>query len=254
MTRSLIVSVALIAPVASAQTVADSVADFSGTQGYRNWQYGYYDGPFNPSGFKLLPLFDGARWWRGTSYWTYLNNRSGHPNGDLTSGGRQPVENWAVRRWTAPFDAKLRLTGHARKYNVGGGNGIVVRIFVANQEVWNATLAYNDSAGKPFSIDRCVDAGQTIDFIIDPRNSNDQYDGSDFTAVVSIAPLCPADFTCDGQVDDADFVRFVAAYNLLDCADLAMAAGCPADLNADGFVDDSDFVEFVAAYSELGCT
>lgn len=243
----------VFASLAAAQPIADSVVEFSGTQGYRNWQYGYYDGPFNPTGFKLLPLFDGARWWRGTSYWTYLSNRSGHTNGVVTSGGRQAVENWAVRRWTAPFDARLRLTGHARKYNVGGGNGIVARIFVANQEVWNATLAYNDSVGKAFSIDRCVAAGQTIDFIIDPRNSNDQYDGSDFTAIISVAPPCSTDFTCDGEVNDADFVVFAAAYNILDCADPAMAAGCPADFNQDGAVDDADFVQFVTAYSLLDC-
>ncbi|MBX3381315.1 MAG: dockerin type I repeat-containing protein [Phycisphaeraceae bacterium] len=64
---------------------------------------------------------------------------------------------------------------------------------------------------------------------------------------------CPGDLNNDGQVDDADFVMFAAAYNILDCADPTMSAGCPADLNADGFVDDSDFVGFVAAYNALLC-
>ncbi|MBL8875974.1 MAG: hypothetical protein JNM86_09290 [Phycisphaerae bacterium] len=64
---------------------------------------------------------------------------------------------------------------------------------------------------------------------------------------------CQSDLTCDNVVDDDDFVVFVAAYNLLDCADPAMVAGCPADLNGDGLVDDADFVELVAAYNNLGC-
>jgi hypothetical protein len=64
---------------------------------------------------------------------------------------------------------------------------------------------------------------------------------------------CPGDLNNDGQVDDADFVVFAAAYNILDCADPAMPAGCPADLNSDGFVDDSDFVAFAAAYNTLLC-
>jgi len=64
---------------------------------------------------------------------------------------------------------------------------------------------------------------------------------------------CPADLNGDGVVDDADFVVFVFAYNVLDCTDPAMGAGCPADLNSDGFVDDADFVVFVAAYNELLC-
>ncbi|MBX3380019.1 MAG: hypothetical protein KF805_07975 [Phycisphaeraceae bacterium] len=69
-----------------------------------------------------------------------------------------------------------------------------------------------------------------------------------------VAPaLCPGDLNNDGLVDDTDFVLFVAAYNILDCADPSMPASCPADLNSDGFVDDSDFVGFVAAYNELVC-
>ncbi|MBX3379495.1 MAG: hypothetical protein KF805_05330 [Phycisphaeraceae bacterium] len=64
---------------------------------------------------------------------------------------------------------------------------------------------------------------------------------------------CPADFNHDGLVEDADFSFFVAAYNILDCADPSMTAGCPADLNGDGFVDDADFTLFVAAYNELIC-
>jgi len=64
---------------------------------------------------------------------------------------------------------------------------------------------------------------------------------------------CPADLTVDQQVDDADFVGFASAYNILDCADPAMSLGCPADLNLDGVVDDSDFVLFAAAYNALLC-
>ncbi len=67
------------------------------------------------------------------------------------------------------------------------------------------------------------------------------------------ANACPADLNGDNQVDDADFVLFAGAYNILDCADPAMPAGCPADLNGDGVVDDADFVAFVAAYNELVC-
>jgi hypothetical protein len=64
---------------------------------------------------------------------------------------------------------------------------------------------------------------------------------------------CPADLNGDGFVDDADFVLFANAYNILDCADAAMPPGCAADLNADAFVDDADFVLFATAYNELLC-
>ncbi|MGH7243809.1 MAG: hypothetical protein ACREJD_10365 [Phycisphaerales bacterium] len=76
--------------------------------------------------------------------------------------------------------------------------------------------------------------------------------GSGFNWLGSFTP-CAGDLNGDGQVDDSDFVSFVVAYNILDCADLAMPAGCPADFNSDGVVDDFDFVSFVVAYNELVC-
>lgn len=64
---------------------------------------------------------------------------------------------------------------------------------------------------------------------------------------------CPADFNFDSQVDDADFVRFAQAYDLLECSDTAMPAGCGSDLNGDGIVSDADFVLFAHAYDTLVC-
>lgn len=74
--------------------------------------------------------------------------------------------------------------------------------------------------------------------------------GYDYQAQVG---NCPADFNVDGTVDDADFVVFVAAYNILDCADPAMPANCPADLNNDDAADDADFLIFILAYDEVVC-
>lgn len=90
------------------------------------------------------------------------------------------------------------------------------------------------------------------------------YGNADATGGTSYGPIgirfsfavsgeCPGDLNLDGQVDDSDFVFFLAAYNILDCADPAMPAGCPSDINHDGAVDDQDFVEFLARYNELVC-
>jgi len=79
-----------------------------------------------------------------------------------------------------------------------------------------------------------------------------QADFDDFKLVQG-GSTCPADLNGDDVVDDTDFVLFVVAYNLLDCADPAMPPGCPADINGDTFVDDADFVAFVAGYNELIC-
>jgi hypothetical protein len=73
------------------------------------------------------------------------------------------------------------------------------------------------------------------------------------TALVCEPGACIGDLNGDNVVDDADFVIFASAYNILDCTDPLMPPGCPADLNNDGFVDDADFVLFAAAYNELLC-
>lgn len=74
-----------------------------------------------------------------------------------------------------------------------------------------------------------------------------------FTVGIPGSASCPADLNNDSLVDDADFVIFVNAYNILDCLDPAMPARCPADLNGDSTVDDDDFVIFLAAYNDLLC-
>lgn len=89
--------------------------------------------------------------------------------------------------------------------------------------------------------------------VFSQNDATSPYDGGYQLLATSIKIPCPADINGDGLVEDADFAPFIAAYNILDCADPKMAAGCPADLNRDGFVDDADFSIFVVAYNELLC-
>lgn len=65
---------------------------------------------------------------------------------------------------------------------------------------------------------------------------------------VNILTNCLGDLNNDGVVDDADFVLFVPAYNILLCQDPAMPAECPSDFNRDGAVDDEDFAIFIQSY------
>jgi hypothetical protein len=78
-------------------------------------------------------------------------------------------------------------------------------------------------------------------------------DFGDATSEGASLQLCDADVDCSGMVDDADFIIFVSAYNILDCADPSMPLDCPSDFNRDTVVDDADFGVFVVAYNELVC-
>lgn len=64
---------------------------------------------------------------------------------------------------------------------------------------------------------------------------------------------CPADFTADSLIDDADFTSFLVQYDAFDCRFAIMPGGCSADLNADNYVDDADFVLFASGYSAMLC-
>jgi hypothetical protein len=75
----------------------------------------------------------------------------------------------------------------------------------------------------------------------------------DTTILFNTRGPCPADLNGDGVVDDADFVLFAFAYNLLYCFDPAMPDKCPADLTNDGYVLDDDFSLFAVAYDALLC-
>ncbi|MBL8876729.1 MAG: hypothetical protein JNM86_13115 [Phycisphaerae bacterium] len=70
---------------------------------------------------------------------------------------------------------------------------------------------------------------------------------------LAIGGGCFQDLNDDQQVDDADFLIFVIAYNLLDCADPSMPLDCPADFNNDNLVDDADFSVFIIGYNALLC-
>lgn len=76
------------------------------------------------------------------------------------------------------------------------------------------------------------------------------------SGLVEFRPVvdCRSDLNGDAFVDDADFILFLAQYNVLVCEASDMPGYCSADINRDGFVDDADFQNFVSAYDVLICS
>ncbi len=95
---------------------------------------------------------------------------------------------------------------------------------------------------------RAASTATTIEFYSGNPSS---FGGPALDNIVVRPADCIADLNYDAQVDDADFVRFVAAYESVFCS--SGFPGCAGDFNFDGQVDDSDFVVFVAAYNQLLC-
>jgi len=165
--------------------LADSVTEFSATQGQDNWYYGYYEGG-NSGDFRLLPKHavdqEGIIWYID-GYWTGLHYYGGHPNGRITSGGRQPVEHWVVRRWISELTGLITVKGRVAKHDPRGGDGVTCYILIDGQIIWSQYVAYNDGEGIEYSLDITVNSGSALEFAIAP-NANDWNDDSIFTAEI----------------------------------------------------------------------
>ena len=136
-----------------------------------------------------MTQFSGAEWTvDNATLWTRLFQDGGHPNGTIGSGGKNQVEQWAVRRWISPLSGSLLIEGLIADRFTPGGNGIVARIFLDGSEVFTHTVAANNVTDFNYSFPVTVSAGSIIDFAIDPRNPDDGSDGTKFTAVIIPEP------------------------------------------------------------------
>ena len=100
--------------VAYESLLANSAADFSGTQGANNWYYGYFPSG-NLTAFTQLPTYNAAMLrWQHTTFgppWTLVGSGSSfHPN-----GANNGTEEWATRRWMSPISGAVTISGHVNK-------------------------------------------------------------------------------------------------------------------------------------------
>lgn len=171
--------------------LADSVIGFSGTQGLGGWSYGYYNrgtdpnGTYNPTtdfisgGTNFGFLNDEWQLGAGGSVganppWTSVGRFDARPN---TSGG----EHWAVRRFTSAQAGRVRLAGIIA--NAGCGGGVSARIFVDGAQVFAQVVSL---PGVSHSLLATVNAGSTIDFLVDP-NGSDACDSTRWTVTIQRA-------------------------------------------------------------------
>jgi hypothetical protein len=176
---------------ASADTIADSVADFSGKQGLNGWTYGYWDesndadGHYDQTGdFRLFSSYGvdpvnglslrsefttGDLWYlEDGRYYTSLWAEGGHPHGAMNLGSYARADHWVVRRWTSTVDGRIEISGQAGKVMPWGENwrGSCVFLVVAGgDQVHEAEV---DDGGQEYSVSAMVKAGTPVDFLIGP--------------------------------------------------------------------------------------
>ncbi len=209
------------------KTVANSVSDFSDTQGSNNWFYGYYNKTADGNGYQaadFTPFPRDAGPWSATSYWsgtiwdwfagnppwTEISATGGHPN-----GSNNTTEHWAIRRWVSEVNGNITVHFRLAKSNLGGGNGVTGRIFHNGAEIFTRTIAFNDGGTLTNDVSILgVVAGDFIDIALDSTGvdgiANDGSDGSIYTAVIDQEPGLPLEWntTAAGVHPDAQSTVF----------------------------------------------
>lgn len=185
--------------VLSGTTVANSITDWS-TDPFttsNGWTYGFYnrtqdgDGVYQAADLTAFPLAAGAHsvsnywtgsiydWFQGNPPWTQLGRENCHPNGSNNGD-----EHWVVRRWTATVSSNLSVRVQARKQNTNGGDGIDVRVFHNDVQVFSQSVAGTDGVGFSEMVDLPgLIIGDTVDIALLPR-AHDGVDGSFFSAEI----------------------------------------------------------------------
>ena len=226
-------------PLCFAQTLlADSIDEFSGTQGKNGWFYGYYnqsqdaDALYQITDFQQLPLYLLENIWEGEIWelelgtgppWTALGNEWGHPNGPPHG-----EIHWTVRRWVNKYNGKVQITGESGKmwFGMNGGDGTEIAILVDGLEIFSRVIQANDDKRIPFSLSTTLTTNSLVDFIIRPQNTDD-FDSTAFYVQINKISSQPPQIThtpitsaIQGKeiwfsmdvVDDQDQLKTLAIY------------------------------------------
>ena len=263
--------------------IADSSFDWStsGTQGEKNWFYGYYnytldgDGPYDPDDFEpfvndgpgpvdiLGNHWTGSRWdlknpQDGAGPWTSLGREDTHPNGTNSDPFE---EHWTIRRWVSDRTSRLAITWHTRKTNTGGNSGVTGHLFIDGVEVDSATIDGPDGVGVTRSVFVDIAEGDMIDLALDPTGvDGSRSDGQDGSANwLKIFDTIP-DSDGDGLLDDVDNCRDVANADQADgdgdgigdvCDNCAETANPDqADGDANGIGDECDAIPIADSFDD----
>jgi len=174
--------------------LADSVADFSLTQGERGWSYGYDSGTLDTFALmtrksvitNYVPASNDVWdcWGNDSGHWTQIFQLGAHPNGTDTSTPSNEILQRAVRRWTSTFAGDVTISGEVAKIDIVGSNGIDALVYVDNVLRYSTFIAGDDGGGRAYEFVATLQVGSSVDFVLDPHEGADHHDLSRFTGIV----------------------------------------------------------------------
>ncbi|MEM8671083.1 MAG: PSD1 and planctomycete cytochrome C domain-containing protein [Planctomycetota bacterium] len=128
------------------------------------WQYGYgfWDADEETVRFTPLPHFEGSAWQVSTQF---PDPKFGHLRLSADGGHAGSVrEESPVRRWIAPVDGVVKVTGQV-SHRGKKGDGVVAQVFHSSTGLQGEWIAFGDQQGT--EVPRItVKAGDAIDFVV----------------------------------------------------------------------------------------
>ncbi len=181
--------------------------DFSSVQGHNQWYYQYWNG----SSYVDMT-------WRGTTYWQgerefcRLTNIKHHPDYDCDS----------ARKWVAPIDGTIHITGKVAKFDTIGGDGVNAKVMKNDSQIWPGTgwryIAYNDDVGENLDLTTSVQAGDAIYFIVNQitiaTNDSTLWDPTISYVEEQVddeAPSAPTDLYVGSRTIDSAIINWTAS-------------------------------------------
>lgn len=152
-------------PACNLKTTYSALDDFSDAQARECWSY--LDSTGTPMAFDNA----NARWRKMPDETAYLWRSGAHPGPTVD----------VVRRWVAPMDGTVTISGSFADADTGGGDGVLVTIRRAGATLFTRDLPNGGST--TYSLPLTVARGDQFDFVVN-RKANASWDTTAFTASI----------------------------------------------------------------------
>jgi hypothetical protein len=131
--------------------------DFSDEQGTSGWFYQSWNG----AAYADMRFDAANNRWQGPRNLCQVGSTWMHP--DL---GCEPT-----RTWISPIGGSVTISGTTGMYDPAGSDGVIVRIFKNEAELWSVTIDPGDTQEYPFSIEVDVQPGDAVHFRVNARGN-----------------------------------------------------------------------------------
>ena len=170
-------------PNQNGTVLADTLRDFSSTQGYNGWTLGYTIAGAN---FTAAPTFQlrntSAPQWTAPFFYFSITQSDQLPS---STEGAQVA---AVRRWTSNTSGRVEITANfATKQQ--GGNGVGASILINGKLLVRKLLGGGRTTSDAFDLIATISPGTTIDFAVDTgTGTGNSYDATAVDATITSRP------------------------------------------------------------------